>query len=180
MTAREAEKRQTGALPSTGGLPKVDIQAFELEIVSNADDAPFPVPNQFQPEPVVETQSSDETAAEEFENELPPEEAVASANGLQVKLLQEREFQSGDSLNLGILVTSKTAKGEKPVAGAAVSFKILGTTFRPVIVSIKTQKDGVAVVKTDIPRFNTGRAAILVRAVRGADSVEIRRVVNPA
>jgi hypothetical protein len=99
--------------------------------------------------------------------------------GLHVCLLQEQEFRAGETLNLGVLVTHKSARGEKPVSGVAVSVKVLGTTFRPVIVSLKTQKDGVAMVSTAIPKFSSGRAAILVRAFRGGESVEIRRVVHP-
>jgi hypothetical protein len=100
--------------------------------------------------------------------------------GLRVSLTEEQEFRSGETLNLGVLVTLKSARDEKPVGGVAVSVKVLGTTFRPVIVSLKTQKDGIAMVTAAIPKFSSGRAAILVRAVRGAESVEIRRVVLPA
>lgn len=99
--------------------------------------------------------------------------------GLRVRLMNEHEFHSGESLNLEVRVTNKTDREEIPVSGASVSFKVLGTTFRPVIVTLKTGKDGTARIKTEIPKFNSGRAAILVRAAKGPDSVEIRRVVYP-
>ena len=100
--------------------------------------------------------------------------------GLRVNLLEEQEFRSGQTLNLGVLVTRKSGGEEKPVSGVAVSIKVLGTTFRPVIVSTKTQRDGTATITAAIPKFASGRAALLVRAVRGGESVEIRRVVHPA
>jgi hypothetical protein len=106
-------------------------------------------------------------------------EADEVEEGLCVRFLNEQEFRSGRSLNLEFLVTNKSARTEKPVSGASISFKVLGTSFRPVIVSVKTGKDGTAKVKTAIPKFASGRAAILVRAVKGGDSVEIRRVVYP-
>ena len=99
--------------------------------------------------------------------------------GLNVSLLSEYEFRSGDTVKIGILVTHRSGRRQKPLAGVSVSVKILGTTFRPIILTKKTENDGVVVVKADIPRFSTGRAAILIRAVEGADSVEIRRVVKP-
>jgi hypothetical protein len=108
--------------------------------------------------------------------ELPPE----FEEGLRVSLLEEREFHSGESFSLGVLVSHKSAREDKPLSGIPVSVKVLGTTFRPVIVSVKTQKHGVAMIAVDIPKFSSGRAAILVRAVRGGESVEIRRVVHPA
>ncbi|HLA11400.1 MAG TPA: hypothetical protein VJ023_12510 [Pyrinomonadaceae bacterium] len=99
--------------------------------------------------------------------------------GLNVNIINDQEFRSGEKLKLGVLVTHRTGRKQKPLPGVSVSVKILGTTFRPVIISKKTGTDGVAVVLTEIPRFSTGRAAILVRAADGADSVEIRRVVRP-
>jgi hypothetical protein len=100
--------------------------------------------------------------------------------GLRVNLLEEQEFRSGQALNLSVIVTRKSGGEEKPASGVAVSVKVLGTTFRPVIVSTKTQRDGTATLTAAIPKFASGRAALLVRAVRGGESVEIRRVVHPA
>ncbi len=100
--------------------------------------------------------------------------------GLRVNLLEEQEFRSGQALHLSVIVTRKSGGEEKPVSGVAVSVKVLGTMFRPVIVSTKTQRDGTATITAAIPKFSSGRAALLVRAVRGGESVEIRRVVHPA
>ena len=61
-----------------------------------------------------------------------------------------------------------------------VSAKVLGTTFRPQVYSLKTERDGVAVISVQIPQFTSGRAAILVRAVADGDTVEIRRVIHAA
>jgi hypothetical protein len=61
-----------------------------------------------------------------------------------------------------------------------VSIKILGTTFRPLIYSLKTESDGVASVETQIPEFTSGRAAVLVRAVAKDQAAELRRIIHPA
>jgi hypothetical protein len=62
----------------------------------------------------------------------------------------------------------------------AVSIKILGTTFRPLIYTLKTESDGVATVETQIPVFTSGRAAVLVRAVARDQAAELRRIIHPA
>jgi hypothetical protein len=103
-----------------------------------------------------------------------------SADGLRVTLLDEQELRAGDALTLAVLVSYRSGDGEKPLSGIPVSVKVLGTSFRPVILSLKTQRDGVAVISTQIPPFRSGRAAILVRAVKDAEAVEIRRVIYPA
>jgi hypothetical protein len=77
-------------------------------------------------------------------------------------------------------ISNRVAGEEKPLANAAVSVKILGTTFRPLIYSLKTEIDGVASVATQIPQFTSGRAAVLVRAVTKDQAAELRRIIHPA
>ena len=105
---------------------------------------------------------------------------VAIAEGLRISLLDERDFRSGESLTLRIMVSYVSANDEKPQNGAAVSVKVLGTTFRPNIYSEKTQRDGIATISAEIPKFTSGRAAILIRVVNNAGETEMRRVINPA
>lgn len=107
-------------------------------------------------------------------------ESADADEGLRISLLdQEQVFRSGDSLKLQILVTELSGRGEKPASGAAVSVKVLGTTFRPLIYSTKTDREGVATAAVTIPQFNTGRAAILIRATVRELSTETRRVIHP-
>ena len=100
------------------------------------------------------------------------------AEGLRITLLQEQEFRAGDSLTLSILVSHLSGNAEKPMNGAVVSVKVLGTTFRPLIYSMKTQRDGIATVSAQIPKFTSGRAAILIRALAGGSETELRRVIH--
>ena len=107
-------------------------------------------------------------------------EMVESEEGLRISLPdQTDDFRSGDSLTLQILVTQRTRSGEKPINGAAVSLKVLGTAFRPLIYSVKTNREGLATVSTEIPQFTSGRAAVLIRAEAGELSSETRRVIHP-
>lgn len=120
-----------------------------------------------EPEPVVEE-------VEEFVDEPPLEE------GLFIELLDDDEFYSGQRYTLRVLVNNRVNGDEKPLANVAVSVKVLGTTFRPLIYTLKTESDGVASVTTDIPQFTSGRAAVLVRAVTKDQAAELRRIIHPA
>jgi len=121
------------------------------------------------PEPVVEEVEEEELVAE------PDLE-----DGLLISLLDDDEFYSGQRYTLRVLVNNRTNGDEKPLANVAVSIKVLGTTFRPLIYTVKTESDGVASVTTDIPQFTSGRAAVLVRAVTKEQAAELRRIIHPA
>jgi hypothetical protein len=101
------------------------------------------------------------------------------ADGLVITLLDDEEFYSGEKYTLRVFIANRVAGDEKPLAGASVSIKILGTTFRPLIYSLKTESDGVASVATQIPEFTSGRAAVLVRAVVKDQAAELRRIIHP-
>lgn len=107
-------------------------------------------------------------------------EFAASETGLVLTILDEEEFRAGETFTIRILVQDRSGKNEKPIAGAYVSVKILGTTFRPQMYSVSSQRDGVAEVSTQIPRFTSGRAAILIQVVADSRSTEMRRVIYPA
>ena len=119
-----------------------------------------------------------ESVAEEEAQELPPE--VALDDGLVITLLDDDEFNSGQRYTLRVLIGNRVSGDEKPLANVAVSVKVLGTTFRPLIYTLKTESDGVASVSTEIPHFTSGRAAVLVRAVAKDQAAELRRIIHPA
>jgi hypothetical protein len=101
-------------------------------------------------------------------------------DGLYINILDDEEFYSGKRYTLRVLVTNVTAGDEKPLSNVAVSVKVLGTTFRPLIYTLKTESDGVASIATEIPQFTSGRAAVLVRAVAKDQAAELRRIIHPA
>ena len=107
-----------------------------------------------------------------IEEELP--------DGLAITMLDDEEFYSGERYTLRVLIGNRVAGEETPLPAVAVSIKILGTTFRPLIYTLKTESDGVATVETQIPVFTSGRAAVLVRAVAKDQAAELRRIIHPA
>jgi hypothetical protein len=175
---------------------------FELEIGDALSQKYEPPP--FVERPEVETEEVEEE--EEIVEEAPPvgayrisrqqsereseppkqPEIVAPARpspvleqGLLVRLLDDTEFYSGDTPTLRVLVTERVRHDENPIPNASVSIKILGTTFRPLLYSVKTQRDGIASLSTQIPEFNSGRAAVLVRAMVKDQAAELRCIIHP-
>ncbi len=129
-------------------------------------------------EPPVEEESAWVVVDHEEQIEELDEEALP--DGLVITLLDDEEFYSAQAYTLRVLITNRAKGDESPLANAAVSIKILGTTFRPLIYTLKTESDGVATVATEIPEFSSGRAAVLVRAVVKDQAAELRRIIHPA
>ncbi len=123
-----------------------------------------------------------EDAPAGFEDEEVQEAVLDSVlpDGLYINILDDDEFYSGKRYTLRVLITNVTGGNETPLSSVAISVKILGTTFRPLIYTLKTESDGVASVTTEIPQFTSGRAAVLVRAVARDQAAELRRIIHPA
>lgn len=165
-------------------------EAFEIEHWPISQEwtppPPAPPPEELAPVEEVETQAQfeivDEPVATAETQEGQPEEVVSDVvleDGLTITLLDDEEFYSGQAYTLRVHISNRSGGEEKPLANAAVSIKILGTTFRPLIYSLKTESDGVASVATQIPQFTSGRAAVLVRAATKDQAAELRRIIHP-
>ena len=131
----------------------------------------------------VEFASAPPAESDVEKEEVQPEEAVDEPvleDGLYITLLDDDEFYSGQRYTLRVLISNCVAGDEKPLANVSVSVKVLGTTFRPLIYSLKTESDGVASISTEMPQFTSGRAAVLVRAVTKDQAAELRRIIHPA
>ena len=89
----------------------------------------------------------------------------------------EGEFRAGQLVTIKIYVGRGTY-GQRPVGQAGLTVKVLGTSFRPIIVTTDTDEHGVGVVRALLPRFNSGRAAIIIRAVAGDHVAEMRRIIH--
>jgi len=102
------------------------------------------------------------------------------SRALHLGLLEERELRGGEFVTLRVRLSRGTEESRDAVSDATITLKILGTTFRPVISSARTDQDGIAIVFAALPRFTTGRAAILIRAIADGQEVEMRRIVHPS
>jgi len=112
--------------------------------------------------------------------ESPLGEVAEKETRLSLTMLDENEFRAGESFHIRVRVDDESGNNKRPLMGVSVSVKILGTTFRPQIYSVRTERDGVAAVLTTMPTFTSGRAAVLIRAVANGETTELRRVIHPA
>jgi hypothetical protein len=125
---------------------------------------------------------------EDEEIEMLPDEAVAvvselsgrersSNQKLGLELLSDTKFKGGDRRTVSIMICRGTER--KVVADAQIMIKVIGSSFRPVIFHAKTDANGLARVHLQLPHFQAGRAALLIRAIADGEEVELRRVVTP-
>ncbi len=104
----------------------------------------------------------------------------AATDALYLTLLDdEGDFRAGELVTMRIYVGHGPENGQ-PIQDAGITVKVLGTSFRPLIVTTTTGPDGVAIVRALLPRFNSGRAAILIRASAGDNEAELRRIIHSA
>ena len=179
---REAPEEVEASAPPPGEEP------FEIEYWPMTQEwtPPPPAP---PPEEIVVAEEQQFEFVEEPRAEVVTEEEpqpvemvgeVVLPDGLAITLLDDDEFYSGQRCTLRALISNRVSGDEKPLPNVVVSVKILGTTFRPLIYSLKTESDGVASLSTEIPQFTSGRAAVLVRAVTKDEAAELRRIIHPA
>ena len=119
--------------------------------------------------------------AAEVADVIPVEVYDEDADELYLKLLDdEGEFRAGQLATIKIYV-GRGKFGRQSVGDASVTVKVLGTTFRPLILNTRTDEAGVAIVRALLPQFNSGRAALLIRAAdtHGAEA-ELRRIIQQA
>ena len=193
MSGRSVEPGSKGTIDSQDPAP--------LELDDSIEQIPIPIPfelevgskrsQEYQPPPPTEGETTEVIAdVVEKEEEVRRPRAQKQASGLEppisqeqglvVRLLDKVEFYAGETPTLRVLVTNREGQQENPVGSAAVSIKVLGTAFRPLIYSLKTQKDGIATVSTQIPQFNSGRAAVLIKASAKDQAAEVRCIIHPA
>lgn len=97
---------------------------------------------------------------------------------LSVELLGETKFKGGDRRAVNIMVCRGTDR--KVVQDAQIMIKILGSSFRPMIFHARSDANGLAKVHLHLPNFQSGRAAILIRAMSDGEETELRRAITPS
>jgi hypothetical protein len=179
----EAEIKAQAEIPAAANI--ADPELFEIAHIPSQVWSPppkvEPPPPPPEPEPEVVTPIVIEDPHDQAYTVHDSRGHLQSSadDGLTIVLLDREEFKSGESRTMRVLVMNRRGAEEKPIGGIPVSIKILGTAFRPQIYSLKTDRDGVASVATQIPSFTSGRAAVLVRAAIKDEAAELRRVIYP-
>ncbi|HYG83184.1 MAG TPA: hypothetical protein VD861_22490, partial [Pyrinomonadaceae bacterium] len=149
-----------------------------------AEDEPAPVarPKEPPPAPTFEAAAPPPPPAAEhvdYSRVVDYYGSISEVEELQVSLMDEKKFVAGEFVKIHVHVGRGDDRPES-VAGAAVTLKVLGSSFRPLIFNEKTGADGVATFYTMLPYFTSGRAAILVSATADGHRAELRRVIHQA
>jgi hypothetical protein len=139
-----------------------------------------PLPPPVEPPPPSRGTETSVYTVHDSRRGLPIRNAGKQEQGVVVTILDEEEFRAGQVFNIRVMVQNMSGGTGKPLGGIALSVKILGTAFRPQLYSVKTGRDGVAVVSAQIPLFTSGRAAILIQANAEGKTIETRRVIHAA
>jgi hypothetical protein len=150
--------------------------------------SPAPAPPVITESKAVEKEEAPREASGEVSADVPsvapdrfPISVAAEVDSsLRVALLEERELRAGDFVTLRVQVSRASADGEAPVSRARVVLKTMGTSFKPASTFSITDKHGVALIFAALPAFDTGRAAILLRAEADGETAELRRMILPA
>jgi hypothetical protein len=103
---------------------------------------------------------------------------VEAEDALHLNLLEERDFHAGEVVTIRVRVSRGAGDIRAAAADVPVTVKILGTEFRPLILTTRSDRDGVATIHAWLPRFTKGRAAVLVRAAIDGFTAELRRVIQ--
>ncbi len=133
--------------------------------VPQKDDAPHST----EPEPATVTQSTNAAIT-----------IGADEEGFTVKLVEEPDLLGGRSITLKLVVGRISDGYLDPIKGARVKVTTLGTAFSPTSVTSLTDEKGIAEVSVSLPAFESGRAAILVKAEAGGETAELRRIILPS
>lgn len=176
------------AAPPITATPAANLEAATVlpPAASHVFDAP-PVPEPpgtitFDRLPVID-------AVEIIEDlEILPDEAVAVVSEfsgqerpknskLSVELLGDLKFKGGERKTVDIMVCRGTDR--KVVPEAQIMVKVLGSSFRPVIFHARSNVNGLAKIHLQLPHFDAGRAALLIRALSDGQEIELRRLITP-
>jgi hypothetical protein len=188
VAAEETAEAASGGAGKAAGDEIVILTTLVDEIAALGGEDTYSEPPRFVTAPLETTPLHEEFYAptQPLTPPPPPPEPVIeeppvlldSPEGLYLALLDdEGDFRAGELVMVKLYV-GRDAYGERPVAGAQVTVKVLGTTFRPLILTGETDETGVAVVRALLPRFTSGRAAIIIRAADGEEAVEMRRIIH--
>ena len=191
---RRMSERDSAAADVSGAVAQHTAKAFESAQNPTSGESGIPIPKpsfDSLPAPLPDSTeiitATDVSIFEELEVLLLPDDAVEiisemegcerpSHDNLSVEFLGEAKFRGGERKSFALMVCRGTAR--KVVANAQVMVKILGSSFRPLIFHSATDANGIANLNLDLPRFNSGRAALLVRAMSEGEEVELRRVIE--
>jgi hypothetical protein len=153
-----------------------EVTALNVETARIAASKPYSLEPVIEAVAIIEEEIVLDAGAVEVVSELSGQDRPTN-NKLSIELLGESKFKGGDRRTVNIMVCRGTER--KVVAGAEIMLKVLGSSFRPVIFHARSDANGLAKIHMQLPHFDAGRAALLIRAIAAGEEIELRRVVTP-
>jgi len=167
------------AVVADAGAPKFQPAEEESDILALEDVPPVVAPPVIQPRPPAVPPAKKPVEPARLVGKVEDEFIQVEAEGaLHLSLMEERDFHAGEVVTIRVRVSRGAGDGRVPAAGVPVTVKVLGTEFRPLILTTRSDADGVATIHAWLPRFTKGRAAVLVRAALDGFTAELRRVIH--
>ncbi len=202
MTMKESALRQKGLvtqkkvkLPQeeTAALPHLKMEEIPIPAMLKGKSELVRPPENFNLEAIwdIPLEIVEEPAVEfggAFEEELIlPAEAVeiitdfanaepVADDKLKIELLNETTFKGGERKTITMMM--RRGNSETGLGGAQILVKVVGSSFRPLIFHAKTDSNGVATVHLQLPHFETGRAAVLIKAMSEGEETDLRRIIQ--
>ena len=175
-TAKTREAAPAAPAAAETSAPKIQTVEDEADILALEDGPAEYVPTASPPQaPAKKPAPLPRLVGKQQEDEFIQVEAEGA---LHLTLMEEREFHAGEVVTIRVRVSRGVGNNDVSAANVPVTVKILGTEFRPLILSSRSDADGVATIHAWLPRFTKGRAAVLVRAIVDGFSAELRRVIH--
>ena len=164
--------------PGPGQTGKLKPPPVTLETTPPPAESVEPTPAAVEDVESVETAPAQPEHVAAVELSAAPPEDVETVESLSVRLLDEPELSGGRSVVLKVLVDRKAHYVRTPAEHVKVTVRTLGTAFAPNKMQTSTDSNGLAVVSLTLPDFETGRAALLIRAEDDKGHMaELRRIV---
>ncbi|HVF29370.1 MAG TPA: hypothetical protein VNA22_00295 [Pyrinomonadaceae bacterium] len=198
MTMRESPTQPVAekvgiTIPVAGAVGTIETETVPVVSLGELENLLLPIPKpvlggildipvarpSIEPMPLDQPASADDVIipaeAVEIVSEMLGSERPTN-NKLGIELLGEAKFKGGERKSVTFMVCRGTDR--KVVASSQVMVKVLGTSFRPLIFHASTDDNGLAKINIQLPNFNSGRAALLARAVSDGEEVELRRSIT--
>jgi hypothetical protein len=115
-----------------------------------------------------------ENAVMAIDSDMAGRERPANDN-LNIELLGDAKMKGGERREVAVMVCRGTER--RIISQAQIMVKIIGSSFRPLIFHSATDQNGLARLNIKLPKFKSGRAALLVRVISDGEEVELRRPI---
>jgi hypothetical protein len=149
--------------------PTVPVPALSSQVVPPPPlPPPAPAPPAARPAPARE-RTLDQVILEYLTNEADQEQLV---------LFLEEESNLALGCQANLVLRTRSSKSGMPVVGAQVSVKMISTVSDPrVLVTGRTDDEGLAAMTFDIPSIGRGTAALIITAVSAIGRAELKHLL---